>query len=221
MTENPYLEALTRVSAGRTASFAELARLAGRPAAARAAGRAVAAVPTGDPRPWHRIVRSDGGLAPDPARALIQLRRLRSEGARPDLGADVAAWLRNRRARCVGLWTNRMLFVVDDPRLPRLDTTRLEPFRDSTQGLERGFYIAPEPRGSAPRATKETSSGSRARRRQANAVRVDPKPHMRTSPKPAPLDKACATSSPAAGPARNEAAKRRARSGARGSSAPL
>jgi len=189
MTENPYLEALSRVTAGRTASFAELARLAGRPAAARAAGRAVAAVPTADPRPWHRIVRSDGGLAPDPARALIQLQRLRSEGARAPLGADVDAWLKRRRARCVGLWTNRMLFDVGDPRLPRLDAARLEAIRNSEEGFERGFYIAPEPRGFATPVAAESSSRTTARPMHERGARPSPRPAPRArapgSPEPA------------------------------------
>ncbi len=91
--ENLYLEALSLVPKGETRTFAELAALAGKPGAARAAGRAIAACPTGDPRPWHRIVSADGGLSPVPARAKEQLRRLVAEGALED-GARKAAPVR-------------------------------------------------------------------------------------------------------------------------------
>jgi alkylated DNA nucleotide flippase Atl1 len=79
--ENPYLEALRLVPKGETRTFAELAALAGKPGAARAAGRAVAACPMDDPRPWHRIVSADGSPSPVAARAKEQMRRLVAEGA--------------------------------------------------------------------------------------------------------------------------------------------
>ncbi len=79
--ENPYLEALRLVPKGETRTFAELAALAGRPGATRAAGRAVAGCPMDDPRPWHRIVSANGSPPPVTARAREQLRRLIAEGA--------------------------------------------------------------------------------------------------------------------------------------------
>jgi len=160
---NPYLQALRGVAAGRTASFAELARLAGRPAAARAAGRAVAALPTDDPRPWHRIVQSDGGLAPDPERAAIQVERLRAEGARPRPGEDIRAWARRRRARFVGNWRSRALYEVEDERIAGLDPLRVEVLRDDTQTVERGFYFAPpSPVTKPPRPGADRRSGTGA-----------------------------------------------------------
>jgi len=78
-----YLDALSLVPKGETRTFAELAALAGKPGAARAAGRAVASCPTNDPRPWHRIVSADGSLSPNAARAKEQRRRLAAEGAVP------------------------------------------------------------------------------------------------------------------------------------------
>lgn len=206
MTENPYLEALARVTAGRTASFAELARLAGRPAAARAAGRAVAAVATDDPRPWHRIVRSDGGMAPDPARAEVQLQRLRSEGARPPADADVDSWLKKRRARCVGSWTNRMLFDVGDPRLPRVDSTRLEAIRDTEQGLERGFYIAPEPRVTATDAAALVTRTA-ARPQRASVSPTSGRPASKPSRERAKTDKPPSSPTPAAKRERRKASR--------------
>lgn len=172
MEPNPYLDALRRVAAGRTASFAELARLAGRPAAARAAGRAVAAVPTSDPRPWHRIVQSDGGLAPDPERAAVQVERLRAEGARPRAGEEPRAWARRRRARFVGSWRSRALYEADDERLAALDPLRLEVLRDEEQTLERGFYFAPPP----PAAKPSPFDALRTTRRNASGIAKATKP---------------------------------------------
>lgn len=91
---NPYLEATRLVPAGETRTFAELAALAGRPGAARAAGRAIAACPPDAPYPWHRIVASDGSLSPVENRARIQRARLRKEGV---LGAEAERIERRRR----------------------------------------------------------------------------------------------------------------------------
>src|SRR5262249_58661487 len=90
----PSLEPPRLVPEGETRTFAELAALAGRPGAARAAGRAIAACATDAPYPWHRIVASDGSLSPVKNRARIQRERLRSEGA---IGAEAERVERTRR----------------------------------------------------------------------------------------------------------------------------
>lgn len=54
--------ALRTVPAGRTVSYAELARLAGRPSAVRAAGSACARNLVAPFVPCHRVLRSDGTL---------------------------------------------------------------------------------------------------------------------------------------------------------------
>lgn len=56
-------EALRRVPAGRTTSYAELARAMGEPSAARAVAGACAANPLAVAVPCHRVVRGDGGLS--------------------------------------------------------------------------------------------------------------------------------------------------------------
>lgn len=61
---------------GEVVSYGEVARRAGRPGAARAAGAFLAA--HGGDLPWWRVVRSDGRLAPHKPRD--QQRRLRAEG---------------------------------------------------------------------------------------------------------------------------------------------
>jgi methylated-DNA-[protein]-cysteine S-methyltransferase len=54
--------ALRGVSCGRTITYRELAALAGRPAAVRAAGHANGANPVGIVVPCHRVIGSDGKL---------------------------------------------------------------------------------------------------------------------------------------------------------------
>lgn len=85
-----YWEATRLVPAGETRTFAELAALAGKPGAARAAGRAIATCPIDSELPWHRIVASDGKLSRDPERARVQRERLAKEGAIPGRAKPVA-----------------------------------------------------------------------------------------------------------------------------------
>lgn len=56
-------QALQDIPAGRTATYAEIARRIGAPNAVRAVGAACAANPLGVAIPCHRVVRSDGGLS--------------------------------------------------------------------------------------------------------------------------------------------------------------
>jgi methylated-DNA-protein-cysteine methyltransferase related protein len=77
----PWLEAVARVvraiPRGSTASYSQVALMAGKPGAARAVVRALHAVAE---LPWWRVTRQGGGLAP-PVRA-EQARRLAREGVR-------------------------------------------------------------------------------------------------------------------------------------------
>ena len=54
--------ACRRIPYGETRSYAELARMAGRPGAVRAAGNALNANPVPVLVPCHRVIRSDGSL---------------------------------------------------------------------------------------------------------------------------------------------------------------
>lgn len=55
--------ALRQIPAGRTASYADIARAVGRPTAARAVAQACGANPLAVVTPCHRVVRADGGLS--------------------------------------------------------------------------------------------------------------------------------------------------------------
>ncbi|MFN8121861.1 MAG: methylated-DNA--[protein]-cysteine S-methyltransferase [Thermoleophilia bacterium] len=74
------LEALHRVPYGEVVSYAELAALAGRPRAVRAAGTACATNPIPVVIPCHRVVRSDGMLGNYGGGVPLKARLLRLEG---------------------------------------------------------------------------------------------------------------------------------------------
>lgn len=55
------MQALARIPAGRVCTYGDLARLAGRPRAARAVGRLMAAATTPG-LPYHRVIGAGGAL---------------------------------------------------------------------------------------------------------------------------------------------------------------
>jgi methylated-DNA-protein-cysteine methyltransferase-like protein len=52
-----------RIPRGRVATYGQVARLAGLPGHARLVGYALAALPDGDPLPWHRVVNAAGRIS--------------------------------------------------------------------------------------------------------------------------------------------------------------
>ena len=56
------IAAVRAVPRGETASYAEIAAIAGRPRAPRSAGAACARGPLAIVVPYHRVIRSDGGI---------------------------------------------------------------------------------------------------------------------------------------------------------------
>ncbi|KEZ78938.1 MGMT family protein [Salinisphaera hydrothermalis] len=69
-----------RIPLGRVATYGQIARLVGRPRAARQIGYAMHRCPPG--LPWHRVINAQGriSLPPDSTSALTQRRRLIEEG---------------------------------------------------------------------------------------------------------------------------------------------
>jgi methylated-DNA-[protein]-cysteine S-methyltransferase len=76
-------EALARLPAGRTVTYAELAQRIGHPGAHRSVGSALARNPVPVFVPCHRVIRSDGGMGGFTAEGGIELKRrmLELEGA--------------------------------------------------------------------------------------------------------------------------------------------
>lgn len=69
-----------RIPTGRVATYGQIARLVGRPRAARQIGYALHRCPSG--LPWHRVLNARGriSLPADSTSALAQRRRLEAEG---------------------------------------------------------------------------------------------------------------------------------------------
>lgn len=57
-------EIVMRVPAARVVTYADVARLIGRPNAARQVGYALAALEEGSEVPWHRVVNAQGKISP-------------------------------------------------------------------------------------------------------------------------------------------------------------
>jgi len=90
--------ALRKIPAGRTHSYAEVARSIGRPEAIRAVANACGANPTALVVPCHRVVQSDGGLGGyhwgvERKRRLLEAERKATEKAAADRNETAAAEL--------------------------------------------------------------------------------------------------------------------------------
>jgi len=73
--------ACARIPRGETRSYADLARMAGRPGAARAVGNAMHNNPVPIAVPCHRVIKSDGSLGGFGSGVSLKKKLLRLEGA--------------------------------------------------------------------------------------------------------------------------------------------
>jgi methylated-DNA-protein-cysteine methyltransferase related protein len=94
-----------RIPRGRVATYGDIAAAIGRPRAARAVGRALAALPEPLSRvvPWQRVVNAGGGISRrDPESMRLQRELLEREGVRFRRGGCVdlprARWRREARS---------------------------------------------------------------------------------------------------------------------------
>ena len=117
----------------------ELAALAGRPGAARAAGRAVSSS-VATSLPWHRVVRADG--LPHAERATQQMQRLRREGSRPRARESVASWARRVGAIWIGNYVGRRFALADEQCVETWPVGSVERIPDEATALARGFTHA-------------------------------------------------------------------------------
>jgi O-6-methylguanine DNA methyltransferase len=73
------LQLVSRIPAGQVATYGDLARMAGRPRAARAVGTLMRIAPRRD-LPYHRVVAADGRLGGFGGRPEFKRELLRAEG---------------------------------------------------------------------------------------------------------------------------------------------
>ena len=139
MTDNIYVAAVNKVPRGETRSFGEIAMMAGKPKAPRAAGRVLSSYPSDGKAAWHRAVTTRGGLSNDPERARIQLELLRREGARPRADETVAEWASRVRAKFVGYYRNGIYAEPRHSRAVKFDPLYVERIASEQAGFERGF----------------------------------------------------------------------------------
>ncbi|MDP3937158.1 MAG: 2OG-Fe(II) oxygenase [Deltaproteobacteria bacterium] len=130
-------DALGAVPAGRTRSISELASTAGRPWAAREAGRLIAGWARNrcTALPLHRAVRSGSGL-PFGDR---QQRKLVAEGARPRRSEAIDDWLARAGADLVGLLASRSYCRPECALAVRARSEAVEPLTDAREAARRGF----------------------------------------------------------------------------------
>jgi methylated-DNA-protein-cysteine methyltransferase related protein len=80
MNWKPVYELVKRIPRGRVMSYGQLAKALRLRGGARAAGRAMAACPSGQGVPWHRVVGAGGALLIREPYASLQRKLLESEG---------------------------------------------------------------------------------------------------------------------------------------------
>ena len=104
MSWNRVYRLVKQIPRGRVLSYAALARLLRLPGGARAAGRAMAATPSGQGIPWHRVVGERGKILIREPYASLQKKLLESEGvkmvqSRVDLRSHLWSKARVRKAK--------------------------------------------------------------------------------------------------------------------------
>src|ERR1700686_5424593 len=80
MNWNPIYVLVKKIPRGRVMTYGQLAKALRLPGGARAAGRAMAASPSGHGVPWHRVVGAGGKLLIREPHASLQRKLLESEG---------------------------------------------------------------------------------------------------------------------------------------------
>jgi methylated-DNA-protein-cysteine methyltransferase related protein len=80
MSWDPVYRFVKQIPRGRVLSYGALARILRLPGGARSAGRAMAATPSGQGIPWHRVVGERGKILIREPYASLQKKLLESEG---------------------------------------------------------------------------------------------------------------------------------------------
>ena len=87
-TTNAFLLTVSRIPAGRVASYGQIARMAGAPNAARQVGHTLSRLPADTTIPWHRVVNARGAISnpnSERQRRALQLEGIEVTAGRVDL----------------------------------------------------------------------------------------------------------------------------------------
>ena len=87
MSWEPVYRLVKRIPRGRVTTYGDLARMLRLSGGARAVGYAMAACPSAEGIPWHRVVGADGWIRVPEPHASLQRRLLESEGVVIEGGA--------------------------------------------------------------------------------------------------------------------------------------
>jgi methylated-DNA-protein-cysteine methyltransferase related protein len=82
MSWQPVYRLIKKIPRGKVTTYGELARSLRLPGGARAVGYAMAACPSGQGIPWHRVVGAGGRLLIPEPHGSLQRRLLESEGVK-------------------------------------------------------------------------------------------------------------------------------------------
>jgi methylated-DNA-protein-cysteine methyltransferase related protein len=80
MNWNPVYNLVKKIPRGRVMTYGQVAKALRLPGGARTAGRAMAASPSGQGVPWHRVVGAGGKLLIREPHASLQRKLLETEG---------------------------------------------------------------------------------------------------------------------------------------------
>jgi methylated-DNA-protein-cysteine methyltransferase related protein len=100
MSWQPVYRLIKKIPRGKVTTYGELARSLRLPGGARAVGYAMAACPSGQGIPWHRVVGAGGRLLIPEPHGSLQRRLLESEGVRlqgSHIDMSLFAWSPVRR----------------------------------------------------------------------------------------------------------------------------
>ncbi|MGH9701335.1 MAG: MGMT family protein [Candidatus Acidiferrales bacterium] len=86
MSWDPVYKLIKKIPRGRVTTYGDLARALRLPGGARAAGYAMAACPSGQGIPWHRVLGAGGRVRMPEPHASLQRRLLQTENVKFDGG---------------------------------------------------------------------------------------------------------------------------------------
>jgi methylated-DNA-protein-cysteine methyltransferase related protein len=100
MSWQPVYRLIKKIPRGKVTTYGELARSLRLPGGARAVGYAMAACPSGQGIPWHRVVGAGGRLLIPEPHGSLQRRLLESEGVKLEgarINMSLFGWSPSRR----------------------------------------------------------------------------------------------------------------------------